>query len=280
MFGLSEKIFERIKISFTWTGILLITSFSASLVILELERVVHGSRITNLTELYWWWLNTVAGTGSSYGPITPEGRAIATFVIVISYILLGVVISEVSAIIRMIYTRKEEGNIKINYQNHIVIFGYTSLTAGVIKLLKNTFGNNLKIVLVSNDVDFNPFPGLADFINDNPINRNTLLDANVSNALAAIILANDRFRDPDTYSLAIASGIEAENTSVVTISEVIKEESRELFKLTHVDGFLDRRELLKDLLENNPQPKLVRIIAKETKLDNQTPPADVTNELI
>lgn len=267
MLDINRKIYERIKNMLVWGGLLLVVSFALALVLFEIEKGVPGSSFKTLGDLYWWWVNIMGGVGASNVPSTPQSFVIATGILFLSFILLGLVISEISAVIRMVYARREEGNIKIRYQGHIVIFGYTSLTAAVIKLLRRSFGQQIKIVLISNDIEFNPFPGQADFISDNPINLSTLADANVQKATAAIILANDRFRDPDTYSLVIASGIEKQSSKVVTVVELINQQNKDLFKLTDIDGFIDRRELIEDLLQKTNVPKLLRIIQKESTLE-------------
>jgi len=261
-----------------WGGMLLGISFGFSIIFFELEQLSGRTIVNDLSELYWWWISTVTGLGSSVTPTTPESAVVATIVVILGFLLLGLVISEISAIIRMIYSRKEEGNIKVRARQHIVVFGYTSLTAGVLKLLKRTFGKDLKVVLISNDIEFNPFPGQVDFIHDNPVDHSTLVDASVFQATAAIILANDRFRDPDVYSVVIASGIEQMNSKVVTIVEIVDESNKDLFKLTNIDGFINRKELISDLLQNNPNPKLLRIIEKESQLvskETETPGKDL-----
>jgi voltage-gated potassium channel len=247
--------------------------------VLEIEKRAEGSELTDVNSLYWWWLETVTGIGAGVDPVTTEARIIATFVVFAGFVLLGLFISEFSEIIRMYYARFDEGNIKISYKNHIVIFGYTSLTAGVIKLLRNHFGANVKIVLVSNEVESNPFPGQADFIHDNPINIDTFYDANVSSATAAIILANDRFRDPDTYSLVIASAIERSNSKVTTIVEVTGPENKDFFKKAGIDAFMSKQELLSDLLDGVEMPKLMRVISKESNLERRDT-ASVDTELL
>lgn len=277
--NLGSKIWMRVRNMFIWAAFLLTTSFAMSLYLYDFEKNNPGHQLNSFRELWWWWLNTVTGLGSPYEPISTTGRLIASLIIFSGFVLLGLFISEFSEILRMIYSRRDEGNIKIGYRRHVVIFGYTSLTAGVIKLIRNTFGKDLRIVLISNDVDTNPFPGQVDFISDNPISYSTLQDANVSEALAAIILANDRFRDPDTYSLVIASGIERTNTKVTTIVELVDHSTKDLFKKTNTDGFIDRRELLNDLLDKNPQPKLLRIILKESNLSERQGPAVDTDLL-
>ncbi len=278
MLGLNRRIYERIKNMLVWGGMLLGISFGFSIIFFELEQLSGRTIVNDLSELYWWWISTVTGLGSSVTPTTPESAVVATIVVILGFLLLGLVISEISAIIRMIYSRKEEGNIKVRARQHIVVFGYTSLTAGVLKLLKRTFGKDLKVVLISNDIEFNPFPGQVDFIHDNPVDHSTLVDASVFQATAAIILANDRFRDPDVYSVVIASGIEQMNSKVVTIVEIVDESNKDLFKLTNIDGFINRKELISDLLQNNPNPKLLRIIEKESQLvskETETPGKDL-----
>ncbi len=269
MLGINQKIWQRVRNTLFWGAILLATSFSASLVMYEIERAAGNVDLDSLFDTYWWWVNTVTGLGATAEPLTIQGKAIATFIIFTGFVLLGLLISDLSAIFKMVYSRNEKGNIQIGFRKHIVIFGYTSLTAGIIKLLRKHFGTNVRIVLISNEIDSNPFPGQVSFIHDNPISRETFLNANIAKAAAAIILANDRFRDPDTYSLAIATGIERQNSEVVSIVEIVDPKSRDLFKLTSIDAFIDRRETLIDLLENNPNPKLKRIILKQSSLEEK-----------
>jgi voltage-gated potassium channel len=263
----NKKILDTIRNTIFWMMVLLVVSFGASLIMYQFEIEAGSEAFQSLEDLSWWWLQTVTGIGSTVYLYTTEGRLMAAIVIFTGLVLLGLLISEISAIIRMIYARKDEGNIKVRDRGHIVIFGYTSLTAGVVKLIRRHFGDQIKIVLISNDVKTNPFPGQVDFIHDNPINKTTLDDSNVSQATAAIILSNDRFLDPDTYSLVIASGIEKQNSQVITIVQVNDEEKKILFKKARVDAFLDKFELLNDLLDHNPNPKLKRVILKESGLE-------------
>ncbi len=266
---INPKILSRVKNLLIWGIVLLGLSFGASLILLTFEQNAGNTEIDTIPEIYWWWIQTVTGLGAGAQILTQQGRIIASFIVFSGFILLGLFISDFSDIIRMIYARKNEGNIRSRSKNHIVIFGYTSLTAGIIKLLKRHFTEKLKIVLISNDTNNNPFPGEVDFINDNPISRETLEDANIHQATAAIILANDRFRDPDTYSLVIAAGVEKYNTNAITIVELIDTKKRDLFKKIKIDAFIYRNELLNDLLDKNPNPKLKRIIAKESYLDEE-----------
>jgi voltage-gated potassium channel len=267
MFGLSQKIKSRLKNSIIWGLVLLVISFGAALLLPIVEAGNKTQGLQTLGDLYWWWVGTVTGIGASAEPHTPEGRIIATFIIIVGLVLLGLFISEFSAILRMLYSRREDGNIKIRYRDHIVIFGYTSLTAGVVKLLRAQLGESPRIVLISNEINTNPFPGYVDFLQANPISKNTLYDANIANAAAVIILANDRFRDPDTYSLVISAGTAQINSDVISIVEITDQSRRELFKRTNVDGFIERDEMLEDLLDGNPEPKLIRIISKQTHMD-------------
>lgn len=255
-----------------WFTFLVSISFGFSYYVYILEKDQPGSQLNDLGDLYWWWVETITGIGSGIDPVTQEARVVGTMVVFAGFVMLGLFISEVSEIIRMIYARREEGNIKVAYSNHIVIFGYTSLTAGVIKLLRSHFGHQVRILLISNDIEKNPFPGQAEFLHDNPIDITTLQAANISGAIAAIVLANDRFGDPDTYSLVIASGIEKQNSKVVSIVEIIDQENRSWFKKVNIDAFVTRKEILNDLLDRVPRPKLMRIIAKESNLEQREGP--------
>jgi voltage-gated potassium channel Kch len=278
MLSLNQKINSRLKVAFLWGISLLVISFGAALLLLHFEMTAGNTSFQTLGDLYWWWLETITGLGSSSSPITAVGQVIATFIIIAGFVLLGLFISEFSAIVRMIYTRREEGNIRINYRGHIAVFGYSSLTAGIIKLLRKHYQNGVRILLISNETKVNPFPDQVDFLHANPISKKTLLDANIANATAVIITASDHFRDPDTYSLVIAAGISQLNSSVITIAEISDDKYKELFKRTNIDGFIEREEMLSDLLDGNPQPKLLRIINKQTGLsDNMRPASDTAS---
>lgn len=268
-FSLNKQISSRINHTFVWLSFTILISLSASFLIFLFEKNVNTA-FASIGDTVWWWIVTITGLG--YGdiyPTTPEGKALASFVIVTGLVLLAIVISEVAELIRLSYDRKEKGMIRIRYRNHVVIYGYTSLTAGVVKLLRSHFGKNLKIVLISNDIDFNPFPKEVDFIYANPIDRDTFFEANAEESIASIILSNDRFTDPDAYSLVIATGVEKFNPNAVTIVELMDDAYKSLYKEGKIEAFIRRKDLLQDLLTNVKDSKLVRIIEKETTLESE-----------
>lgn len=267
-FSLNHELQNTIKRSVLWTMTTGGFSLGLAFIMAYFEKPVNQG-FQNAESVLWWWVNTISGVGSvDASPQTTAGRLFASGVIASGLFLLGIVVSEVTHLIRLTYEHRIRGIIRVRYSNHVVIYGYTSLTAGVIKLLRRHFGTDLKIVLISNEIEANPFPDQVDFIFANPITKGTFIEANTRHASAAIILANDRFQDPDAYSLVIASGIENDNSNVVTLVELMNPEMKSLFKKTNIDAFIDRKELLQDLLEKKESPKLVRIINKQTILND------------
>lgn len=265
--SLNKEISSRLKHTFVWVTVTSLFSLAASFAVYYFERT-NNPNLETVPKVIWWWIVTVTGIGGAT-PLTREGKVLATLVIVSSIVFFAIAISEVADLIRLTYERKERGIIRINYQNHIIIFGYSSLTAGVIKLLRWHFGEELKIVLISNDTRHNPFPREVDFIYANPIDKDTFLEANVRQSIASIILANDRFSDPDAYSLVIATGVEMFNPKSVTIAEIMDDEYKDLYKQGNIEAFIKRKELLKDMLERDRDSKLIRIIEKETHLEDE-----------
>jgi len=266
---INRELTSRFKHTFLWIFYTCTVSFTFSFLIFLAERDVN-QELDSFKEMLWWWVLALNGVNYIEGnyPITVEGKIFMIFVFFTSLFLLALVISEVAELIRLTYERKERGIIRIGYKKHIVIYGYSSLTAGVIKLLRSHFGPSLKIVLISNDTDFNPFPGEVDFIYANPIDRDTFIESNAEEAIASIILANDRFAQPDAYSLVIATGVEMYNSKSVTIVELMDESYKELYKEGKIEAFINRKELLRDLLQKSQDSKLVRIIEKETGLQS------------
>lgn len=262
---MNKELSSRIKHTLIWLFLTCFISLSASFALFRLEKNINPG-LDSVGDILNWWVYTISGLGSDTYPITDGGKILAGVVIVTGLILLAVLVSEVASLITLTYERKEKGIIRIGYRNHIVIYGYTSLTAGVVKLLRSHFGPTQKIVLISNDIDFNPFPKEVDFIYTNPINKSTFIEANAGEAMASIILANDRFSDPDAYSLVIATGVERHNSRSVTIVEIMDDDYKNLYKEGNIEAFLYRKELLQDLLNKSNDSKLIRIIEKETNL--------------
>lgn len=271
---MNEELKSRFRNTFVWS----VGAIMLSLVFTFLTALVERSNnppYGELSEVLWWWIGTVSGNGSdSIMPLSNIGKLFAGGVIISSMVFFVLMISEITTLIKVFYERKSMGIIKIKYSGHVVIFGYTSLTAGVIKLLRRHYGEEVKIVMVTNDVDQNPFPDEVDFIFANPIRKSTFEESNVKNSVAAIILANDRFTDPDAYSLVIAAAIAKSNPKVTTMVELINDEMKDVFKSTFIDAFINRKELLKDLLDQTEYPKFIRIINKETDLDINHPNPD------
>jgi voltage-gated potassium channel Kch len=267
---MNETLKSRIKNAIIWATTTIAVSLILTVIMAEFERGVNQD-LRTWQDIIWWWVVTIAGVG--YGdilPITPLGRIFGGLVIISSLFLLAIVISEMSGVAKMLYEYKSRGAIKITYSGHIVIYGYTSLTAGVIKLLRTHYGSVVNIVLISNDIDNNPFPDQVDFLHANPLTHSTYVEANVENAAAVIVLANDRFNDPDAYSLVIVSGAAEKNNRVISLVELVNEDKKELFKETYIDGFISRKELLKDLVvKDNKDSKLIRVIDKETRVDEE-----------
>lgn len=262
---MNQGLSDRLKSTILWTS----STIMISLIFTFLMAIYEPETFTSISDVLWWWILTISGTGADVFPTSLIGRILASIVILTCYFLFALVISEVTTLLRMAYEHRDRGIVRVKYKKHIVIFGYTSLTAGVIKLLRRHFGDDLKIVLATNEISRNPFPDQVDFIFANPITKTTFREANTKDATAAIILANDRFNDPDAYSLVIATAIEKENSNIVTLVEIMKDELKELFKKSNIDSFIDRKELLNDLLDSNDDPKLIRIINKQTDLDDR-----------
>jgi|GEM_PF-2129971 len=275
-----KEVSRRLRYAFVWLSITSAFSLSISMLILLVERGVN-EKMDSVGETVWWWVVTVTGLG--YGdryPITNEGKVLGSIVILTSLVLLAIVISEVAGLIRLTYERRERGRISIHYKDHIVVYGYSSLTAGVVKLLRSHFGKELKIVLISNDVEFNPFPNDVDFIYANPIDKYTFEEANAVDALASIILVNDRFTDPDAYSIVIAVGVEMYNPKAITIVEIMDDDYKSLYKEGKIEAFIKRKDLLSDLLTKSEDSKLIRIIEKETTLSSEAEQNDEEVEVI
>lgn len=199
----------------------------------------------NAFEGLWWVLTTVTTVG--YGDVSPHtvsGKIIGIFLFVVGIGLMGVVIGKVVNLFSLYQTLKEEGKLPFTKSNHYVLLGWSEKTKSTLKELLND-GDDREVVIIA-DLTQSPFRHeRVTFVQGNPGDRETLMDANVAKAATVLIFSDDRIQDSslsDGKSLLIASSIEKLSVdlgeTIYTIVEVQKEKHIDNFKHLKVDEFV------------------------------------------
>lgn len=222
--------------------LVLFTSF----LIVQVESETFPSYFDGL----WWVMTTVTTVGyGDYYPISIPGRLIAFFLYVFGIGLIGVVIGKVVDGLTSYRKKREEGNIVYNEQGHYVIIGWSQKAKFAIKEMLET-SKNIEILIID---ELGKAPMLEEnihYIKGNASDRNTLLNANVKDAKAVLVFADDQIQDnqlTDGKTLLIASAIESIASNVHTIVEVMEEGHLENFEYMNVDEFIISNETISSL---------------------------------
>ncbi|MDC3415809.1 potassium channel family protein [Aquibacillus salsiterrae] len=200
---------------------------------------------------FWWVMTTVTTVGyGDYYPVTFVGRFIAVFLYIFGIGLIGVVIGKVVDGFSDIRKKREAGDIVIKEKGHYIIIGWSQKAKFAIKEMLET-NSRIEIVIVDT---LDSAPWLEDnihYLKGNASEVDTLLKANVKDANAVLVFADDQIKDDqlaDGKTLLIASAIESVAPNVHTIVEVMDEHHIKNFEHVKVDEFVLSNETISSIL--------------------------------
>lgn len=243
-----QKIFMKIIKMNNWflflTTLVLILFSSYFIVFLEPES------FPTAFDGLWWVMTTVTTVGyGDYYPVSKSGRIFAIFLYLFGIGLIGVVIGKIVDWFSNFRIKREEGKVVYKGKDHIVIIGWSQKAKYAIEEILKT-ENMIDIVIID---QLEKAPILEDnivFIHGNASERKTLEHANLSNAKAVLIFADDSIHNSeltDGKSLLIASSIESFSPNIHTTVEIMKEEHISNFRHVHVDEFVLTNEMVSRL---------------------------------
>ncbi|ALS75944.1 hypothetical protein AUC31_12380 [Planococcus rifietoensis] len=237
-------ILRRLYLQVTSLSWLLLTMSTIILIAFStfMMTAIEPSTFASYTDALWFTMTTIltVGYGDLY-PVTFGGRI---FTIVFLYIVgiglfatfIGKAIESLSLHRRM----KERGELMYKGRNHIVIIDWSYKAENAInEILKQD--TQTEIVVIDRLEKAKELNSRVHYVRGNATHEEVLRQANVQQAKAVLIFADDRIEDQmltDGKSLLIATAVERMSPGVYTTVEVEREEHLPNFSHVKVDKFI------------------------------------------
>ncbi len=179
--------------------VFLILIFSAATFVFVFEKQLNPNEYHNLWDSVWWVFVTIFTVG--YGdikPITPGGRLVAIFIMLVGVSMVSTITATISSIFVARKIREGQGLESIDYENHIIICGWNSRAESLLDTMLQMSGKkDLKIVLL-NELPENEIHTILDkyslykvkFVRGDYTHTVPLERANIKHATTVLLLPN------------------------------------------------------------------------------------------
>ena len=240
--NLSKKIKNSLWISLLVMALLI---FGSAFFVWWKEKGFKGAYLDSI----WDILFTLIGQGEfATSPQTLLGRIIVFFVSIIGVALLGVVFANLMQ--KFIDSRLKQivgdflGMNMCKFEGHIVICGWNGRGPYLIRQLHAA---NRQMSLIASERPDALNNSEIFFIQGNPSERETLIQAGIEKARAAIILGDPHFGNDDSHTILTGLALEAVNPNVYTVMELHDPENERYARYAHVDDILYTDSLIADI---------------------------------
>ncbi|WP_102026728.1 potassium channel family protein [Salirhabdus sp. Marseille-P4669] len=244
--------FRQIIVKIIKVNTIFLIAISWFVILLCTILIVHldPTSFSNYFEGFWWVMTTVTTVGyGDFSPVTTAGRILAIFLYIVGIGLIGVVIGKVVDAFSLFRKKQEEGKIVYKGSKHYILIGWSKKAQYALKEMMASDGE-VDIIIID---QLEKAPMLTDhvfYISGEPTTEDTLNRANIREAKAVLIFADDSIGDNqlvDGKTFLIASTVEALAPHVHTVVEIMEENHIKNFKHINVDEFIFSHETISSL---------------------------------
>ncbi|RLQ90143.1 ion channel [Planomicrobium sp. Y74] len=237
-------ILRRLYLQATSLSWLILTASTLMLIAFStlLLPSIEPSTFTSYNDSLWFTMTTMLTVG--YGDLYPSTSGGRIFTVVFLYIIgIGLFASFIGKAFEnlSLHRRREEGG-ELVYKgtNHIVIIDWSYKAENAIaEILKQN--EKTQVVVIDRLEKAKEIHPRIHYVKGNATHGDVLQQANVQQAKAVLIFADDRIEDQmltDGKSLLIATAVERMSPNVFTTVEVEREEHLPNFSHVKVDKFI------------------------------------------
>ncbi|UGB30043.1 potassium channel family protein [Metabacillus sp. B2-18] len=192
----------------------------------EIITLIEPNEFPTTFDGIWWAVVTVSTVGfGDYVPQTYLGRGIAMLMILAGASFVTAYFASVSSAAIKRQHSYLEGNVTFSGKNHVILIGWNEKANEMIDSLK-TVKPYKQIVLIDDSLKESPLIENVHFIRGNAANEQTLLKANIQEADAAIITADQHKneQDADMNSILVLLSLKGLNPNLYCVIELLTEQ--------------------------------------------------------
>jgi len=265
-----QKLFIKIrkKLSVSTIAKIFVMAITIVLVSSYLFYVFESKQrpeISFLYSLYWGFVTiTTVGYGDIY-PITLGGRIVATVLMLVGIGSFGLITASVATLFIDRMFKGENGKMKVNLKNHIVIIGWNKKARSIIEEIQNEKINN-EILVVSNKEGLKKPDLDISYVNGEETEDATLQLANMQFASKVIILTEetiDNTQMQDAKSVLICLAIDKINPDIHIIAEIADSKNINHFKRANVDEYIVSSDISSKIIARSTLHKHISNAIKE-----------------
>lgn len=191
----------------------------------EIISLVEPAEFPTTFDGIWWAVVTISTVGfGDYVPQTYIGRGIAIIMIMAGASFVTAYFATISAAAIKRQHSYLEGDVSFTGTNHVVLIGWNEKANEMIESLHSVKPYK-QIVLIDESLKMSPLIENVHFLRGNPSNDQTLLKANINEADAAIITADQHKNEheADMYSILVLLTLKGINPNIYCVIEILTE---------------------------------------------------------
>ncbi len=236
--------------------ILLAALFVTSVAMYFAERGSNPDVHTFRQAMAWVFFEMVGGPAAE--TTTTTGRVLKYVVDLLKPISIAVITAAITSHLFNLIVRRGTGMGRTRMRDHIVICGWSSKAAEILKEIRgrDDGGSRTPVVVLAPLAESPTKDELTTFVSGDPSAAGDLKRAGIDRARTAVVLADNSYPDidveeMDSRTLLTTLAIEALNPNCYTIVEVVHSENRDHFNRTKADELVVSAHLTGALLAHS-----------------------------